>query len=378
MRLFEYQAKELFARAGLTVPPGRVASTPEEAVDAARSIGGRVVVKAQVHMGGRGKAGFIKLTDSPEQAGSLAKAMIGAKHNGLTIHQVYIEQAIDIVKEYYLSAIIDRDGKRIAMILSSVGGMDIEEVAHTSPDKITYLYPSAWRGPMDFEIRNFVSSAGLDPTVARDVARVVRQVFDLFIKNDASLVEINPLAVTSDGKVIAADGKFEVDDNAMYRHPELKGYQEFTEDDPLDAEAQRRGLTYVHLDGNVGIIGNGAGLVMNTLDVVSAHGGKAANFLDVGGGAKADLVRNALDMVLQDPKVEGILVNIFGGVTRCDEVAKGVIEANETLNLRVPLVVRMAGTRVEEGQALLREANITPVNSAAEGADKIISQISKG
>jgi succinyl-CoA synthetase beta subunit len=378
MKLFEYQAKELFAQAGIAVPPGNVAATPEEAVDAARAIGGNVVVKAQVHMGGRGKAGFIKVAESPAQAAELARTMLGAQHRGLTIHRVYVEQAIEIVREYYLSAIIDRDNRRIAMILSAMGGMDIEEVAATAPEKIVYLHPNPWRGPLDFEIRTFVAAAGLDRASTRDVAKIVRQVFAVMMENDASLVEINPLAVTAEGKVIAADGKFEIDDNALFRHPSAQKYQDVTEDDEFEAEAHRRGLTYVHLDGNVGIIGNGAGLVMNTLDVVAAHGGKPANFLDVGGGAKADLVRNAMDMVLQDTKVEGILINIFGGVTRCDEVAKGVIDAMESLHISVPLVVRMAGTRVEEGQALLREAHITPVNSAAEGADGILSKIHKG
>lgn len=378
MKLFEYQAKALFAQAGMSVPPGKVAATPGEAADAARAIGGRVVVKAQVHMGGRGKAGFIKLADSPEQAAELAKNMLGAQHGGLTIHRVYVERAIDIAKEHYLSAILDRDKRAITIILSAMGGMDIEEVAATSPDQIQYLSPNPWRGPLDFQIRELVLKAGLDPAVRAAVGQAVRQVFDLLMRYDATLVEINPLAVTSEGQVIAADGKFEVDDNAMFRHPELKEYQEITEDDPYEAEAHRRGLTYVHLDGNVGIIGNGAGLVMNTLDVVTAAGGKPANFLDVGGGARADLVRNALDMVLQDPKVKGVLINIFGGVTRGDEVAKGVIEAMRSLDIKVPLVVRMAGTREEEGKALLREANITPADSAADGARKIISLIGQG
>ena len=377
MKLFEYQAKVLFATAGMTVPDGRVAATPDEAAGAARAIGGRVVVKAQVHMGGRGKAGFIKLADTPDQVADHAKNMLGAQHGGLTIHRVYIERAIDIAREHYLSAIIDRDQRRVALILSAMGGMDIEEVAATSPDQIHYLSPNPWRGPLDFEVRNFVIAAGLDPAVRNAVGQAVRQVFELAMRNDASLVEINPLAVTTDGAVIAADGKFEVDDNAIYRHPELKQYQEITEDDPYEAEAHRRGLTYVHLDGDVGIIGNGAGLVMNTLDVVTAAGGKPANFLDVGGGARADLVKNALDMVLQDPKVKGVLINIFGGVTRGDEVAKGVIAAMRDLNITVPLVVRMAGTRMEEGKALLREANITPAESAADGAQKIISLISQ-
>jgi len=374
MRLFEYQAKQLFQEAGLAIPRGAVAKTPEEAAAAAEGLG-RCVVKAQVHVGGRGKAGFIKLADSPAQAAELARSMLGASLKGYTVHQVLVEQALDIAAEYYLGAILDRDGKQIILMLSAMGGMEIEEVAATSPDQLLRLTPDVWSGPLDFQLQQMVFRAGLDTRVFRQVTAAARSVWSLFQRYDASLVEINPLVVTGSGEVIAADGKFETDDNALYRHAELKPLQEVVEEDPLEAEARKRGLNYVHLGGDIGIMANGAGLAMNTMDVVAAHGGKPANFLDVSGGARAEAVRDALEVILQDKNVKGVFINIFGGITRGDEVAKGIVEGVNMLGVKLPIVVRMAGTREAEGRAILQEANLTPASSAADGADKIIALI---
>jgi succinyl-CoA synthetase beta subunit len=301
--------------------------------------------------------------------------MLGAELKGFTVNQVLIEQALDIQAEYYLGAVLDRDGKQIVLMLSTVGGMDIEEVAATAPEKLIRLTPDPWVGPHGFELQQMAFKAGVDPTVWRQVAAAAGKVWELFMRFDASLVEINPLVVTGDGQVLAADGKFETDDNALGRHPELAPFAQSTEENPLEAEARRRGLNYVHLSGDIGIMANGAGLAMNTMDVVAAHGGKPANFLDVSGGARAEAVRDALDIILQDKKVNGVFINIFGGITRGDEVARGVVEGVRMLGVTVPIVVRMAGTREEEGRAILREADLTPATSAADGAQKIIALI---
>ncbi len=374
MRLYEYQAKQLFSNAGLSIPRGIVAHTPAEAELAARQLG-RCVIKAQVHVGGRGKAGFIKLAQSPQEAQEHTQRMLGAELKGYTVHQVLLEQALEIEKEYYLGAVLDRDGKQIVLMLSTMGGMDIEEVAATAPDKLVRLTPDVWTGPLPFEIQELVFRAGVDHAMYRKVAQAAATVWKLFWQYDASLVEINPLVITVNGDVIAADGKFEVDDSALYRHPELEIFRQISEEDPLELEAQKRGLNYVHLGGNIGIIANGAGLAMNTMDVVAAHGGKPANFLDLSGGARADVVKSAMEVILSDPNVRGVFINIFGGITRGDEVARGVVSAVQSLGTKVPIVVRMAGTREAEGRAILREANLIPALSAADGAQKIIALI---
>ncbi|MBI4493808.1 MAG: ADP-forming succinate--CoA ligase subunit beta [Chloroflexi bacterium] len=371
MKLYEFQAKEIFQRYGIAVPAGRMVARAADAAYVAEELG-RVVVKAQVHAGGRGKAGLIKLAESPEQAQSRAEAIIGQTFKGYVIHRVLVEAALDIAAEYYLAATIDRASKRAVLMLSAMGGIDIEEVAARSPEKIARQVVDPAYGPLDFEIRALIAQAGLDPAAARGVADVVKKLYRAFLECDAALAEINPLVVTSQKTVLAADAKFEVDDNALFRHPELLGYKEEAEEDPIEAEAHRRGVPYVHLDGDIGIIGNGAGLVMNTLDMVTRQGGRPANFLDIGGGARADLVRQALEIVLMDKKVKGILLNVFGGITRGDEVAKGILEAVRSLDVRVPIVVRMAGTRASEGLRLLEGTPLVPAASPEEAARKII------
>jgi succinyl-CoA synthetase beta subunit len=371
VKLYEYQAKEIFARNGIPTPQGEVASDGEGARAIAERLG-RSVVKAQVHIGGRGKAGGIKLASSPDEARAHAEEMLGKPLRGLTVNRVLVEQALDIASEYYLAVTIDRTSKRPVMMLSTMGGIDIEEVAAQHPDKIARLSIDPAYGPMDFQLRDLIADAGVDPKAAREVAAIAKKLWDVMRKTDASLVEVNPLVVTGSGAVVAADGKFEVDENALYRQKELAGYREESEEDPLEAEAHRRGATYVHLDGDIGIIGNGAGLVMTTLDLVTRAGGKPANFLDIGGGARAESVREAIEIVLMDPKVKGILFNIFGGITRGDEVAKGILEGTKNMDIRVPIVVRMAGTRSEEGRKLLEGTNLVPAAGPIEAAEKII------
>jgi succinyl-CoA synthetase beta subunit len=370
VKLLEYQAKQRFGEAGIPVPEGRLCRTPEEVALAAGALGA-IAVKAQVPVGGRGKAGGIAVAQTPEQAKEAARRILGMSIKGFPVSSVWCEAALAITRELYLGITLDRDRRNLVVMLSPAGGMDIEEVAVSRPEAIARLYADPWRGPLPFEVRQLIFQAGLGE-LAAGLAPLVAKLYQLAREVDALTAEINPLAVTKDGGLIAADGKLEIDDNALFRHQGLADLVEALEEDPLDAEARRRHLTYVHLDGEIGVIGNGAGLVMNTLDLVQRAGGRAANFLDIGGGAKAEVVRNALEMVLLDPKVRGILINIFGGITRGDEVARGIIDASGTLTRKVPLVVRMTGTREAEGRLLLREAGITPTAEATEAAQLIV------
>jgi succinyl-CoA synthetase beta subunit len=288
---------------------------------------------------------------------------------------VLVEEALEIALEYYLAITIDRSVKRPVAMLSAMGGVDIEEVAATAPEKIARLAIDPAYGPLDFEVRALLSQVALRPDAARGVAGMVKKLYRVFADSDASLAEINPLAVTADSKVLAADAKFDVDDNAVYRHPDLAQFSEEAEEDPIEAEAHRRGVPYVRLDGDIGIIGNGAGLVMNTLDMVTRQGGRPANFLDIGGGARSDTVKQALELVLMDKKVKGILLNVFGGITRGDEVAMGILEATGSLHIDLPIVVRMAGTRAVEGLRILQGTALTPAASPEEAARKIIELV---
>ena len=388
MKLLEYQAKQQFAAAGIPIPSGRLARTPGEAAAAARELG-RIAVKAQVPIGGRGKAGGIAVVDSPDEAEREAARILAMDIRGYPVRSVWCETGLEIDAELYLGLTLDRDRRRLALILSAAGGMEIEEVAESEPEKIATLWPDPFIGPQPFEVRQLVFRAlrGADhlrPVAAKLATQLValaRRLYDLAVSLDAITCEINPLVLTPAGELVAADGKLEVDENAHYRHRDLAdelardatGDDGRSGDDPFEVEAQRRGLTYVHLDGTIGAIGNGAGLVMNTLDLIKQHGGDPADFLDVGGGASAEKVRESLEMVLLDPKVRGVFINIFGGITRGDEVAKGVIAARDQLHITKPLVVRMTGTREEEGRALLEAAGITPAATATEAAEKIVA-----
>jgi len=371
LKLLEYQAKEVLASLGITIPPGVVARNPDEAATAFAKLG-PIAVKAQVPVGGRGKAGGIKLARSEDEARRAAEQIIGMDIKGFKVPLVYCEAALDIAREIYVGFTVDRDARANVLLLSAKGGMDIEQVAEESPEAIARLHPNPWRGPLDFELAQVAYEAGLGE-LARPLAALVKKLYRAIPDYDALTAEINPLVVTSAGDVIAGDAKLEIDDNAAWRHRNLEEkYGSLLEGDPYEVEAKKRGLTYVSLDGDIGIIGNGAGLCMGTLDLVQRAGGKPANFCDIGGGAKAEVVENALAVILMNPKVKGVLINVFGGITRGDEVAKGVVTARDNLKMRLPLVVRMSGTREEEGRKILKENGIEPGVSGWEAAQKIV------
>lgn len=355
MDLFEYQGKQLFAGHGITVPSGEVVDTPEAARAAAERIGGSVVVKAQVQIGGRGKAGGIKLAANPDEAEARARDILGMDIRGHTVHRVWIEAASAIKKEYYASVTFDRGEKKPLVMLSAVGGVDIEEVAETQPDKLARLHVDPLTGFHGYQARWLAYNAGIDPEAIRGVTAILEKLYAAFVDLDAMLMEINPLILTEGGDVVALDAKVTIDNNALYRHPDLASLQESVTSDPQERMAQEKGVTYVKLDGDVGILGNGAGLVMSTLDVVALAGGRPANFLDAGGGSKADEVVTALEVLLTDEKVKSLLVNIFGGITRCDEVARGLVTALDQIGATLPIVVRLDGTNQEEGRRILAE-----------------------
>ena len=371
MKLLEYQAKEVLASLGIAIPPGVVARNPAEAAAAFARLG-PVAVKAQVPVGGRGKAGGIKLASSEAEARRAAEQIIGMDIKGFKVPLVYCEAALDIAREIYLGFTVDRDARANILMLSAKGGMEIEQVAEESPAAIARLYPNPWRGPLDFELTQLVFDAGLGD-LSRPLVSLIKKLYRAIPDYDALTAEINPLVVTKRGEVIAGDAKLEIDDNAMWHHKDLEEkYGAVIEGDPYEVEAKKRGLTYVSLDGDIGIIGNGAGLCMGTLDLVQRAGGRPANFCDIGGGAKAEVVENALAVILMNPKVKGVLINVFGGITRGDEVAKGVVTARDNLKMTLPLVVRMSGTREEEGREILKRNGIEPGVSGWEAAKKIV------
>jgi succinyl-CoA synthetase beta subunit len=362
MDLLEYQGKLLFARHDVPVPEGKAATSVEEAVEAAEAIGYPCVVKAQVQIGGRGKAGGIKVAQNAEEVEAHAKAILGMDIRGLTVHEVWIEEASDIADEYYASIVFDRSAKAPLVMLSTKGGMDIEEVAEADPEAIARLHVDPLLGFQDFHGRRLAFAAGVDADVVRPVGELLKRLYGAFIDEEAMLVEVNPLIVTGDRQVRALDAKVTLDDSSLFRHVENAELRNPSAEDPQERMAKERGLTYVKLDGNIGILGNGAGLVMSTLDVVAQAGGSPANFLDAGGGSKADAIVSAVEVILSDPKVTAVLFNIFGGITRCDEVARGLIEAFGQIEVNVPFVVRLNGTNEEEGRALLAEADLPKVH----------------
>lgn len=376
MVIHEYQAKELMKKYGIPVPQGYVLDKPGEIKDSGPLAGRRVAVKAQVHVGGRGKAGGIKLADDHEGAKQAAGQILGMNIKGLTVRKVLLEEALSIDHEYYLGITMDRDRAMNLVMLSPMGGVDIEEVARTSPEAIfkEYLHPHL--GLQEFQVRALVSRLDLPKEARAQLASIIKNLYRLYIESDATLAEINPLALYKGG-LIAADGKINLDDNAMFRHREFESLREIAEDDPIERDAHQKGLAYVRLGGNVGIIGNGAGLVMATLDTVSQEGGKPANFLDIGGGARHEVVKKSLEVVLSDRNVNGLFINIFGGITRCDEVAKGIVESIKELKVTMPLVIRLRGTNYEEGKAILQDASLVPVETMQEGARKIVELTGK-
>jgi len=375
VKIHEYQAKDILARYGIPIQPGRVAHTPEEAEAIARELGGPVVIKAQVYVGGRGKAGGIQFGDTPEQARASAARVLGMDIKGLKVEKVLVVSKIDIKEEYYLGIILDRNSQAPVVMISKEGGIDIEEVAATAPEKII-KYPIDMRwGLRPFEARDIVARAGLPSAILSKAGAILSALAKAFIESDANLAEINPLVLTTEGQVQAADAKIIIDDSGLFRQKEYAGWAESEESNPLEYEAKQAGLTYVKLNGNVGIIGNGAGLVMTTLDMVARAGGKPANFLDIGGGAKAEIMYKALTFVARDPQVEGILVNIFGGITRGEEVAQGVIMAQAELPKGMPIVVRLSGTGAEEGREMLKHAGLDWGKDMRDAAEKIVRAI---
>jgi succinyl-CoA synthetase beta subunit len=361
MDLLEYQGKQLFKKHGVPVPEGRPATSVEEAVEAAEELGYPVVVKAQVLIGGRGKAGGIKLAKDRAEAEEHANAILGMDIRGLTVHELYVEKASDIAEEYYAAILLDRTAKKPMAMLSRMGGMDVEEIADKDPNAIVRLHVDPLEGFQDFHGRRLAFDSKIASDVVRPVGGMLAKLYETFVEEDAVLVEVNPLLVTGDREVVALDAKVTIDGNAIYRHPDTAAFRDVSAEDPQERMAKERGLTYVKLDGNIGILGNGAGLVMSTLDVVAQAGGTPANFLDAGGGSKADAIVDAVEVILSNPKVTAVLFNIFGGITRGDEVARGLVTAFEQVKPTVPFVVRLDGTNDEEGRQILAEANLPNV-----------------
>ena len=385
MNIHEYQAKQLLARFGVAVPRGAVAYTPKEAEQAAKNLGGNVwVVKAQIHAGGRGKAGGIKVVKSLAEVRDAAKALLGAKlvtkqtgPEGKEVKRVYIEEGCGIAGELYASLLIDRATSRVTILASDAGGMDIEEVAAKEPKRLIKVAIDPASGIEPFHARKVVFRLGLSGDVAAKAIELLTALYLAFVTCDASLIEINPLVITKDGRVLALDAKMNFDDNALFRHKEIEELRDEDEEDATETEAARNGLNYVRLDGNIGCMVNGAGLAMATMDTIKMAGGEPANFLDVGGGATRERVATAFKLIVRDPKVEGIMVNIFGGIMRCDVIAEGIIAAMREVNLVVPLVVRLEGTNVELGKEILAKSGlkIIAANSLEDAARKIVKAV---
>jgi succinyl-CoA synthetase beta subunit len=362
MDLLEHQGKSLFRKHGVPVPDGRAAGTVGQAVEAAEELGHPVVIKAQVHIGGRGKAGGIKLARDRAAAEEHAGAILGMDIRGFTVQELYVERASEIEEEYYAAILLDRGAKKPLAMLSRMGGMDVEAIAEEDPDAIVQVHIDPLIGFQDFHGRRLAFDAGIADDVIRSVGAMLSRLYDVFVAEDATLVEVNPLLVTKDREVVALDAKVTVDGNALFRHPDIAELRSSSTDDEQERMAQERGLTFVKLDGNIGILGNGAGLVMSTLDVVAQAGGRPANFLDAGGGSKAQAIVDAVEVILSNPNVSAVLFNIFGGITRCDEVANGLVTAFGQIDVKVPFVVRLDGTNDEEGRRILAEAALDNVH----------------
>lgn len=378
MKLHEYQSKELLSKYGVPVPAGDVTSDPAEARSIAERLGGKVVVKAQVLMGGRGKAGGVKLFENATDAANFAKDLIGKRlisiqnPQGMIVDKILVAETVDIAKEFYLSVLLDRTAQKVLVMLSAEGGMEIEEVAEKNPEAIARLHIDPAWGPCDFELRKLVKDARIPKEAQSQMVSMIKQLVKAYIESDAEMIEINPCAFTPDGKLIAADAKVSIDDNALFRHKIYAGTTSDSAEHPIEAEAVKRGIAYVNLGGEIGIMGNGAGLVMQSLDEINAAGGKPANFLDVGGGAQAERVKACVELVMMDTNVKGLFINIFGGITRCDEVAKGVLQAFDELDVKIPVVARIEGTAAEEGRKILEGSRVVPAATVQEAAAKIV------
>ena len=373
MKLQEYQSKSLFAQHGIPIPRGEMATTPEDARRIARELGRRVVIKAQVLVGGRGKAGGIRLARDPDEAERIAAEILSMEIKGLPVRKVLVDEAADIAKEIYLGVVIDRAQRRAVVMASSAGGMDIEEVARDTPEKIVRMAIDPFLGLRDYQAQQVAAGIGLDRDLVRDFVTIARGLYQCFLDFDGSLAEINPLVVTGGKKLVALDGKIVLDANALFRHPDLVAMRDVSEEAPSEAEARQRGLSYIQLDGEIGCMVNGAGLAMATMDLIKLFGGSPANFLDIGGGAQSDKVAAALRIILADPNVKAVLFNIFGGIARCDEVARGIVAALRDVNPAVPMVARLVGTNEEEGRRILAEARMETAVTLVEGIKKAVT-----
>jgi succinyl-CoA synthetase beta subunit len=383
MNIHEYQAKEILRKFGVAVPRGKVAFSPEEAVKAAEELGGDLwVVKAQIHAGGRGKAGGVKLARSLDEVKQMASQMLGMKlvthqtgPEGKIVHRLLIEEGINIDRELYLGIVLDRSVSRLVVMASTEGGVEIEKVAAETPEKIIKEWIDPKIGLAPFQARKIAFGLNLKGDEVKNAVKFIMGLYRAFMESDASLAEINPLVVTKEGQVLALDAKINFDDNALYRHPEIAELRDLEEEDPLEVEASKSHLNYIKLDGNVGCMVNGAGLAMATMDIIKYSGGMPANFLDVGGGASAETVRNGFKIILSDPNVKAILINIFGGIVRCDRIAAGVIEASKSIDINVPVVVRLAGTNAEEAANMLEESglNFIVAHNLKDAAEKAVA-----
>jgi len=387
MKVHEYQAKEILRRYGVTTPKGHVTDSPEEARQIAKELGGKAVVKAQIHAGGRGKGGGVKLAKTPDEAFEAAQKIIGMQlvthqtgPEGRKVKKVLVEEAADIAQELYLGITLDRAIGKPVLMASKFGGMEIEEVAHKDPTAILKEAFDAIAGLQPFQARKVAYALGLTGDTHKKAVPFLLALAKAYVETDCSLAEINPLMITAQGDVVALDAKMNFDDNALFRHLDIKEYRDLDEEDPLEVEASKFNLNYIKLDGNVGCMVNGAGLAMSTMDIIQYAGGSPANFLDVGGGANEEQVRNAMRIILSDPHVKGVLINIFGGIMRCDIIASGVVKAVKEIGCTIPVVVRLEGTNVEEGKQILRDSGLAviPADGMKDAAEKIIAAVAKG
>jgi len=378
MKLHEYQSKQIFAKYGIPIPRGRVAATANEAKSIAEELGGRVVIKSQVLVGGRGKAGGIRLAKNSDEAEEISTQILAMDIKGLPVRKVLVDEAANIDKEIYLGITNDRAARRPVLMASAEGGVEIEEVARQTPEKIAKIHIDPLLGLRDYQARDIAAGIDLPRDLWRSFGQIARGLWEAYTVNDATLAEINPLVRTTDNKLLAVDGKMLIDDNALFRHPNLVEMRDLDIEAPAEVEARKYGLTYIKLDGSIGCMVNGAGLAMTTMDIIKLFGGEPANFLDIGGGAGSDKVSAALRIILSDPNVKAVLLNVFGGITRCDEVARGILEALNQVNPDVPMVVRLVGTNAIEGRQLLSDANLETAETLVDAAKKAVSAAKGG
>lgn len=373
MKLHEYQSKQIFERFGIPIPKGRIASTSDEVKQISEELGGTVVIKSQVLVGGRGKAGGIRLVKSPEEAHDMATKILGMEIKGLPVRKVLVDEAISIEREFYVGIVNDRKNQKPVLMVSAAGGMEIEEVAQHNPEKIVKVYIDPLLGLRDYQLRDAAIAIDIPKPLWKHFIEIVQGLWKAYESCDATLAEINPLVLSAENKLVALDAKMVIDDNALFRHPDLADLRDMDLEAASEVEARKYGVTFIKMNGNIGCMVNGAGLAMATMDILALCGGEAANFLDIGGGASADKVAASLRVILADKNVKSILVNVFGGITRCDEVARGILSASKEVGVKVPMVVRLVGTNEEEGRKLLKEANFHSADTLYQAAQMAVN-----